>query len=523
MGKNVVIACLLLLFVFAPFATIQKVSADLLPPSFYFLPSSISYYTWNAPTNFTVTLYVATTGDTFAYQYEVDYDPTVLNCISASYTSPPTSQFFEGHTTVSTGPDLSTPGKIIGNETLLDTDVVHANTTGASIINMTFTIVSAPSPVNPTLTSVISLSPVSTFLLDPNLNAVPNVSLGNVTFTFQFRAGPAPVTLTVSPSSQTFASNNFWNGTVFSEDVVVEYASGWALTNATTQLDYNNILTNVTSVTFDPIWAASSWSEIVPGTLMLNVSNPTSVPTNSTSALGIATINFMIIGQHSVPPEPFGYSDVSTLHLHDFELGSNDSGLGYVPFIIEVDGIVTVFAVAHDIAVTNVVTSKTIIGQGYSLNVNVTAANQGAYTETFNLTVYANTTYLASQNLTLLSGNSANVTFTWNTTNFVYGNYTISVYAGPILGETDTSNNNCTGGWVIVSLPGDLTGSNGWPDGKVDIRDVHYVAEHYGTTPSSPNWDPNCDVTGPTPGVPDGKVDIRDVNFVAVRYGDHYP
>jgi hypothetical protein len=510
MGKTVVIACLLLLFVFAPFATIQRVSADLPAPSFYFQPSSRTYYTFDPPNNndFTETLYVATTGDTFAYQYEVDYDPTVLNCISASYTSPPTSQFFEGHMTVTAGPDLSTPGKISGNETLLGTDVVHANTTGASIITMTFNILRVPTIINPTLTSVISLSSINTFLLDPNLNTVPNVSLGNVTFTYQFSLGPAPCMLTVYPQIQTFASTNFWNGTVFSEDMVILQPG--ALANATTQLDYNNFLTNVTSVTFDPIWATSSWSEIVPGTLLLNVSNPTSVPP---STVRIATINFTIIGQHSVPPEPFGYSDVSTLHLHDFQLGSTDPDIGYYLFIIEEDGMVTVFPVAHDIAVTNVVTSKTIIGQGCSLNVNVTAANQGAYTETLNLTVYANTTYLTSQNVTLSSGDSITINFTWNTTGFVYGNYTMSAYAWPVPSETYTANNNCTGGWVIVSMVGDVTGPNGWPDGKVDIRDVNYIAKLYGTTPSSQNWNPNADING------DGKVDIRDVHIAAVNYG----
>jgi len=43
----------------------------------------------------------------------------------------------------------------------------------------------------------------------------------------------------------------------------------------------------------------------------------------------------------------------------------------------------------HDIAISNVTSSKTVVGQGHSLNINVTAANKGDYTETFNVTLYA--------------------------------------------------------------------------------------------------------------------------------------
>ena len=69
------------------------------------------------------------------------------------------------------------------------------------------------------------------------------------------------------------------------------------------------------------------------------------------------------------------------------------------------------------------------------------------------------------------------------------------------------------------TLPGDITGSTlGVPDGKVDIRDISYVAKQFGTSTSSPNWNPIADLTGPN-GVPDGRVDIRDISYVARRFG----
>jgi len=203
---------------------------------------------------------------------------------------------------------------------------------------------------------------------------------------------------------------------------------------------------------------------------------------------------------------------------------SGSDGIGDTPYVLDVNN-TDYYPLMypwpqHDVAVTSVVEAppvKTIIGRGYDINVTVAVADTGNFPETFNLTFYANTTLIASQNITLSNGGLANVTFTWDTTGFAYGNYTISAYAWPVQGETDTANNNCTGGWVIVSLVGDLTGPNGWPDGKVDIRDIHFIASLYGTTLLSPNWNPNADLNG------DGKVDIKDVHIAAANYGQHYP
>jgi hypothetical protein len=78
--------------------------------------------------------------------------------------------------------------------------------------------------------------------------------------------------------------------------------------------------------------------------------------------------------------------------------------------------------------------------------------------------------------------------FTWNTTGFAKGNYTLSAYAWPVPGETDISDNNFTGGWVFVSMVGDLTGgsANVWdfvPDGKCDGKDVSVLAKCFGSIP----------------------------------------
>jgi len=126
-----------------------------------------------------------------------------------------------------------------------------------------------------------------------------------------------------------------------------------------------------------------------------------------------------------------------------------------------------------------------VVCQGFSATINVTVANQGDITETFNVTAYANVTAIQTETLTLTSGNSTTPAFTWNTTGFAKGNYTLSAYAEPVPGETNTADNNLTGGWVIVSIAGDVTGGtrNPWdfvPDGKCDGKDIALVALHFG-------------------------------------------
>lgn len=262
-----------------------------------------------------------------------------------------------------------------------------------------------------------------------------------------------------------------------------------------------------------------------------------------------------------------------------------------------------------DVAVTNVVAGKTVVGQGEFQNITVTAANLGDYPETFNVTAfYGNGTsaictltpaqwntfwsmgdvnrdgYINQADMDIIEANygwtgtpgtnpadinsdgkvdlkdeqicashqglniwtyflsvyfvgtatvtelppgkTTSLTITWNATGVAIGNYTISAYAWPLSGETDTSNNNCTGGWVIVSIVGDITGPNGWPDGNVTMRDVAVVARAFGSdgpnylypgSPPSSNWNPNADLNN------DGTVNMRDVALVARNFGQHSP
>jgi hypothetical protein len=165
----------------------------------------------------------------------------------------------------------------------------------------------------------------------------------------------------------------------------------------------------------------------------------------------------------------------------------------------------------HDVAVTNITRldvptdgsglEKTVVGQGYPLYVNVTVADLGDFAETFNVTLYANhaadanTTMISTQlGVALAAKGTATLTFKWNTTGYAYGNYTLTASAEIVVGETYTANNNLTSGKVLVTIAGDISGGDGW--GTVFLSDLGVMAAAWTAFPTSPNWNPNADITG---------------------------
>jgi len=212
---------------------------------------------------------------------------------------------------------------------------------------------------------------------------------------------------------------------------------------------------------------------------------------NITSPVGLnkTEIKVFIDNTELIPPP---YPVITTNGTHYFI---------YFEFTLSTHNITIQYAIA-DIATTNVSTSKTVVGQGYNVSLSVTVENQGDYTETFNLTVYANETIIETKEVTLTSGNSTTITFTWNTSGFAKGNYTISAVADTVPGETDTADNTKDDGTVLVSIAGDVNG-----DRLVDISDLVITV---GAIPSTPTinpeiWNPNADING------DGVCDISDL------------
>lgn len=106
----------------------------------------------------------------------------------------------------------------------------------------------------------------------------------------------------------------------------------------------------------------------------------------------------------------------------------------------------------HDIAITNISVSPLNVLPGQTVQVNVTAQNQGNSFETFNVTAYAKSEIIGTQQISLNSGVTTTIPFNWNTTEHSKGDYVISASASPVSGELDLADNNRTADMVVVIL-----------------------------------------------------------------------
>lgn len=213
-----------------------------------------------------------------------------------------------------------------------------------------------------------------------------------------------------------------------------------------------------------------------------------------------------ITGQHTLCQITFMGKEegISSLHIDETYTTLVNSYFIIIPFYA-VDGSVTIRPAIHDIAVTDVALSKTVIGHGYNTTISVKLANQGDYTETFDLTVYANTTLIALQVVALHNGTSQSVTFTWYTEGFAKGRYTISANCTLLEGEIDVLDNSFTLGVVKVTIPGDIDG-----DFFVNIKDATLVGFYW--LQHSPPAPANIDING------DGIINIKDATIVGLNW-----
>ena len=163
---------------------------------------------------------------------------------------------------------------------------------------------------------------------------------------------------------------------------------------------------------------------------------------------------------------------------------------------------------AHDISVTSFTTSKTVCGEGYNVSFDLVMYNGGCSSETVDATIYANETAIAAlRNVSLADKGWALLEFSWNTSGFARGNYTVSVVADAVPGETDVTDNSrsCM---IIIAKPCDIN-----VDGKVDLKDIFTMARSYGSSPDAPNWNQNCDIDN------NEKIDLKDYHTMCKHFG----
>jgi hypothetical protein len=169
-----------------------------------------------------------------------------------------------------------------------------------------------------------------------------------------------------------------------------------------------------------------------------------------------------------------------------------------------------------DVTVASGAVDKTIVGLGYPANINVTLTNNGMHPEVSYVTIYANSTVVGQAEVSAVNGNFTIVPLTWNSTNLAYGDYVLSISAGPVLGTIGGTTNYVCDALVHIGVPGDVSSSTpGVHDGITNMRDIAYMITLFNTRPSSPNWNPNADVNN------DGVCNMRDIAIAVANFNLH--
>jgi hypothetical protein len=194
----------------------------------------------------------------------------------------------------------------------------------------------------------------------------------------------------------------------------------------------------------------------------------------------------------------------------------------YVVWMYDSSGYTAIYVNGNPYANTTLMSGK-IYNFGWGLTIDAMPLHKGILDELriYNRTLNqqeiragagAGSGAIETQTATLLSGSSATVTFTWNTSGFAKGNYTIWAHAEPVSGETDIDDNTYTNGIATVTIPGDVEG-----DFEVNILDVVKITSIYASKIGDPQFRPNSDIDN------DDNITILDVVICTSHYAQKYP
>jgi hypothetical protein len=195
---------------------------------------------------------------------------------------------------------------------------------------------------------------------------------------------------------------------------------------------------------------------------------------------------------------------------------ADSDGIGDVAYVIDVNNkdnfpLMNPWA-APDLAVLSLETSKSIVGDGFIVNLTTIIENHGNKIENCEIRLYANVSGVAFRSFLLRSGQQAACVFNVNASGLMKGNYSLRALITPLEEEKNLADNNRTGGWVFVTIPGDING-----DFRADLKDLVLLGKAYGSKPADANWNSNADIDG------DGYVRLTDFVMLATHYGEHYP
>ena len=126
------------------------------------------------------------------------------------------------------------------------------------------------------------------------------------------------------------------------------------------------------------------------------------------------------------------------------------------PYLTAMSVVYKPVAVVHDIAVTGM--TPTTVQANTNVTLLVTVTNRTSSAESFSVTLSNATSaaVIGTQAVASLAGNaSTNVSFQWNTTG-LQGNYSLRATAGPVSGETSTTDNSLTSTVAVQPVVHDI-------------------------------------------------------------------
>jgi len=156
-----------------------------------------------------------------------------------------------------------------------------------------------------------------------------------------------------------------------------------------------------------------------------------------------------------------GNSNVKATSRIPSSAGTGLANVSAAPFTAPLDqggrlyspAIYTTFTISDggiDIAITSVALSSSQVLSGEIVNIGVTVLNRGNQSETFDVSVYYNSTWIAtSQVVRLAPSTQKTIAFIWNTSSVSNGVYQISASA-PLAGDLTPSDNTFFDGFVEV-------------------------------------------------------------------------
>jgi parallel beta-helix repeat protein len=185
--------------------------------------------------------------------------------------------------------------------------------------------------------------------------------------------------------------------------------SGNTITNCGRGIDFFNVYNftisgnTITNNTYGMFFWVSAWHSIVGNTIENNdygiwlgetaeISIYHNNFRNNIQQVHLSDIYLPSLWDDGYPSGGNYWSDHTGIDLYSgpYQNITGSDGIGDTPYIIdgEQDRYPRMNSI-HDIAVTDIALSKTFVAQGYNPSINVTVTNQGIFTETFMVTLYA--------------------------------------------------------------------------------------------------------------------------------------